>query len=232
MIDSILNLFFPVACIICGAQVFERRYSAACPACWDALSPIKAPLCPRCGMPGVAIEGLCGRCRTGENIFDFARSAVLFNDHAREIVHHLKYSDRVSLAKPIGRILRRLLDNEKFTGEIAVPVPLHRSRERERGFNQSELIANELGLTVDTRLIRRRKKTATQTGLSRSERAKNLSAAFELTGSVDGMKLILIDDVFTTGATLNEISKVLKRGKAEKVEVLTFARVPDAISPR
>jgi len=157
---------------------------------------------------------------------------VLFNDQAREIVHHLKYSDRVSLAKPIGRILQRLLDNENFAGDLAIPVPLHRSRERERGFNQSELIANELGLTVDARLIRRRKKTATQTGLSRWERTKNLSAAFELLGRVDGMRVILIDDVFTTGATMNEISKVLKRGKAERVEVLTFARVPDAISPR
>ena len=100
MIDSILNFIFPVACIICGAQVLERRFSAVCPACWDTLSPITPPLCIRCGMPAVAIEGECGRCWKGENMFDLARSAVFFNDSAREIIHHLKYSDRVLLAKP------------------------------------------------------------------------------------------------------------------------------------
>src|SRR3954465_11544278 len=149
MIDSILNLIFPVACVVCGSQVFERRYSAVCPGCWDSLGSITAPLCPKCGIPGVAMEGPCGRCRKGETIFDFARSAVTFNEPAREIVHHLKYSDRVSLAKPIGRMLRFILEMEPFIGDVVLPVPLHRSRERQRGFNQSELIANELGLPVD-----------------------------------------------------------------------------------
>ena len=103
--------------------------------------------------------------------------------------------------------------------------------ERERGFNQAELMANELGLPVASRMVRRRKSTSTQTGLTRSERKKNLSSAFELCESVEGRKVIVVDDVLTTGATMNEISKVLKRGRAERVEVLTFARVPDAINP-
>ena len=180
-------------------------------------------------MPGVAIAGECGRCRSGEHIFDFARSAVFFNDSAREIIHHLKYADRVSLARPIGRMLREIVQREGFEGTCLIPVPLHRSRERERGFNQAELIARELDLPVDIRAIRRRKKTPTQTGLSRSERARNLAAAFELRGDVEDLKVILVDDVFTTGATMNELAKVLKRGGASRVEVLTFARVPDAI---
>ncbi len=231
MIDSLLNFIFPVACVVCGAQVFERRYSAVCPLCWNRLSQVAPPICPRCGMPAVAIEGPCGRCRTGENVFDFARSAVLFNDCAREIVHHLKYSDRVSLAKPIGRMLRELMNRELFTARVVIPVPLHRSRERERGFNQAELIAKELALPVDARLLRRRKKTPTQTGLSRSERARNLTAAFELRGIVAGKNVLIVDDVLTTGSTMNEIARVLKRGKAQRVEVLTFARVPDEANP-
>jgi ComF family protein len=228
MIDSILNFILPMACVICNAQVLERRFSAVCPECWDTLSPVGAPLCLRCGMPAVAIEGPCGRCRTGENIFDFARSAVIFNQPARKIVHHLKYSDRVSLARPIGRILQDLMKRECFVGEVVIPVPLHRSRERERGFNQAELIARNLALPVDPKILRRRKHTPSQTGLSRAERAKNLAAAFELRGSVAGTRVLVVDDVLTTGSTMNEIAKVLKRGKAARVEVLTFARVPDA----
>jgi ComF family protein len=230
MIDWILNILFPVACVICKSQVFERRYSAVCPHCWDALTPITPPICPKCGMPAPAIEGWCRRCRKGDNVFDYARSAVFFNDPAREIVHHLKYSDRVSLAKPIGRILRVLYEKSDFAGNLVLPVPLHRTRERSRGYNQAESIAVELGLPVDARLLRRSKKTAPQSGLSRSERSKNLASAFELRGDVKGLKVILVDDVFTTGATMNEISKVLKRGKVERVEVLTFARVPDDLS--
>jgi len=181
-------------------------------------------------MPAAAIEGPCLRCRTGENIFDFARSAVFFNDAAREIIHHLKYADRVSLAGPIGTILREVLIRERFTGDLVVPVPLHWKRRRSRGFNQAELIARELGVQVGNNIIRRKKNTETQTGLSRSERMKNLSAAFELLGTVANRKIILVDDVLTTGATMNEIAKVLKRGGAKKVEALTFSRVPDSIN--
>jgi len=161
-----------------------------------------------------------------------ARSAVYFSESAREIVHHLKYSDRISLAQPIGRLLRDVMEREHFNGELIVPVPLHRTRLRERGFNQAELIATELGLPLETRPLQRGKKTATQTGLSRSERMKNLSGAFRLRGAARGLSMILVDDVFTTGATMNEIARILKRGGAARVEVLTFARVPDGISPR
>jgi ComF family protein len=118
-----------------------------------------------------------------------------------------------------------------FEGDIVLPVPLHRARERERGYNQAELIASELGIRVASRLIRRRKKTITQTGLSRSERSKNLAAAFELRGDAAARRIILVDDVFTTGATMNELSRLLKRGGAKRVEVLTFARVADGLSP-
>jgi ComF family protein len=230
MIDSILNFIFPTACVICNAQVLERRFSAVCAECWDTLSPIRAPLCSKCGMPAIAIEGPCGRCRTGENLFDYARSAVLFNPTARKIVHHLKYADRVSLAKPIGRILQDLMERENFVGELIIPVPLHRSRRRERGFNQAELIARNLALPVDPKILRRQKHTPSQTGLSRAERARNLAGAFELRGSAAGARLLVVDDVMTTGATMNEIAKLLKRAKAARVEVLTFARVPDGAS--
>ena len=156
--------------------------------------------------------------------FDFARSALLFSATLREIIHHLKYSDRVSLANPLGGILKECLEREDFKGGLIVPVPLHRSRERTRGFNQAELIAAQLGLPVNTGLIRRRKNTPSQTGLTRNERRRNLAGAFEVRGPVNG-DIILVDDVYTTGSTMNEIARTLKRAGAERVEVLTVARV-------
>jgi ComF family protein len=194
------------------------------------LASITPPFCPRCGIPATAIEGPCGRCRTGETIFDYARSAVFFNDTARELVHHLKYAGRVSLARPIGRILGQTIKEHDFSAAVVIPVPLHRKRERERGFNQAQLIAKALPLPVDTSILRRRKNTVTQTGLSRSERSRNLAGAFEVFGNLKGQTVLVIDDVLTTGATMNEIAKTLKRAGANRVEVVTFARVPDAIS--
>jgi ComF family protein len=188
------------------------------------LKQLNPPFCAKCGEPAPAIEGLCGRCIKGEHFFDFARSALLFTRTLREIIHHLKYSDRVSLAKPIGDILKDCLEREPFTGELIIPVPLHRSRERQRGFNQAELIATRLGLPMNTRLLRRRKDTPSQTGLTRSERQRNLAAAFEARGEVKGT-VIVVDDVYTTGSTMNEIARTLKRAGAERVEALTVARV-------
>jgi ComF family protein len=181
-------------------------------------------MCPCCGEPSVAIEGLCGRCRLGEYSFDLARSALLFNDPLREIIHHLKYSDRVSLAKVLGGILKDCLDSGPFEGTELLPVPLHGSRLRQRGFNQAELLAKGLGRPVNSNLLRRKKNTPTQTGLSRNQRRRNLSGAFEVRGT-PANTVILVDDVYTTGSTANEISRTLKRAGTKRVEVLTIARV-------
>lgn len=228
LIDSLLNLLFPVTCVVCHSKVLERRWGAACPECWSGLAPLEPPFCPQCGEPAAAIEGLCGLCRKGEHIFDLARSPLLFTDVAREIIHRLKYSDRISLASPLGDILREHLEQQPFTGQWIVPVPLHPRRERERGYNQAELIAARLGRPVATHLLRRRKNTPTQTGLSRNERKRNLAGAFEVIGEV-GQSIIIVDDVYTTGSTVNEIASVLKRAGTERVEVLTVARVANEI---
>ncbi len=224
MIDAILNLVYPQSCVLCGARVLERRWSAACPECWSKLEAIPRPFCLQCGVPAPAIETLCGACRRGDPAFDLARSLFVFNDAMRGIIHHLKYSARVSLAKPLRRALQDCLASEGFRANIVVPVPLHRSRARERGFNQAELIARQLGLQVDLQLLRRRKNTPSQTGLSRSQRTLNLSAAFEVRGAPPDTVLV-VDDVYTTGSTLQEVAKTLKRAGASRVEVLTVARV-------
>ena len=196
--------------------------------CWSQLALVEPPFCPQCGDPAPAIEGLCGICRKGDHAFDLARSAFLFTGPLREIIHHLKYSDRVSLAKPLGKLLKHCLDREPFTGGLLIPVPLHRSRQRVRGFNQAELLAKHLGRPVTTRLLRRRKNTPSQTGLTRNQRKQNLAAAFEVRSRIRGT-VIVVDDVFTTGSTMNEIARTLKRAGAERVEVLTVARVANYV---
>jgi ComF family protein len=127
--------------------------------------------------------------------------------------------------RPLGRILKDCLQRESYQSETVVPVPLHRARLRERGFNQAELLARELGLRVDCQLLRRRKNTPSQTGLTRPQRAFNLAGAFEVRGTPPRSVLVL-DDVYTTGSTLHEISRTLKRAGASRVEALTVARVP------
>jgi ComF family protein len=212
--------------VLCRLPVLERRWGAACPDCWARLELVEPPFCPQCGLTADAIEGLCGPCRLGERDFDFARSAVVFNDAARELIHHLKYSERISLARPIGNLLRECLRREPFSAAAAiVPAPLYRSRERERGFNQAELLASQLGRPVDMRCLRRKKNTPSQTGLTRAQRAANLRGAFEARGPAPE-SVIVLDDVYTTGATVNEIARTLKRAGTRRVEVLTVARVP------
>ena len=229
LLDFILNLLFPVTCVVCRTPVHERQWRAACPECWSSLVRLEPPFCTKCGEPAPAIEGLCGSCRSNEHLFDFARSALLFTHSLREIIHHLKYADRVSLAEPLGKILKECFERERFTGKLVVPVPLYRARERERGFNQAELIAAGLHLPMNTRLVQRRKNTPSQTGLSRNQRKRNLAGAFEMREHITGT-VIVVDDVYTTGSTMNEIARTLKRSGAERVEVLTVARVPSYVA--
>jgi ComF family protein len=120
--------------------------------------------------------------------------------------------------------LKECLQKEEFRGDVVIPVPLHRSRERIRGFNQAELIASRLGRPLACDLLRRRKNTASQTGLSRNQRKLNLAGAFEVRRRISG-GIIVVDDVYTTGSTMNEIAKPLKRAGASRAEVLTVARV-------
>src|SRR5438067_5079069 len=120
LLDYILNLLFPSTCVNCHVQVHERRWGGACPECWASLIPVEPPFCRKCGEPAPAIEGLCGLCMTDQHLFDFARSALLFTRTLREIIHHLKYSDRVSLANRLGDILKECLDREPFTGELVI----------------------------------------------------------------------------------------------------------------
>lgn len=225
MLNAILNLLFPAGCVLCDKPVRDWQSGPLCPTCVAGFRTPEPPLCTRCGGASPMLGSGCMACLAGETRFDLARHALVFDEPLRMAVHHFKYNARVSLARPFGRCLHSCFREHPFSAQIAVPVPLHRGRERQRGYNQATLLAGQLGLEVRTDLIRRVRGTGTQTGLSRRQRDLNVRNAFECMRSVRGTVLV-VDDVMTTGATIGEVTKVLKRNGASRVEVLTLTRAP------
>lgn len=231
MIDTLLNLVFPVNCVLCGTRATEWRCGVLCVPCTERFVRAGPPFCRRCGLPQSTnttipgLNGLCGACLSGETRFDLARSALSYDAALRTAIHHFKYNDHVSLARPFSRAMAECLARSPFTAERVIPVPLHRKRERQRGYNQTMLLARRLGLDLEPGLLRRTRPTTTQTGLSRRQRMGNVRGAFESRKGLEGTFLV-VDDVMTTGATANEITRVLKANGASRVEILTLTRVP------
>jgi len=225
VLDALLNTVFPTRCVLCEEPVTTWESGAICGNCESRLVPPAPPCCSRCGLSAQGIRDLCGGCRTGETRYDFGRAALALDSNVRRLIHEFKYNDRVSLARPLGRALERSFVAEGFSATVAIPMPLHGRRERDRGYNQAELLASRLGVAVERRLLRRVRNTESQTGLSRYQRRMNVRGAFECRRRIRGA-ILLVDDVLTTGATIGEAAKALRRSGAGRVEVLTLTRVP------
>ena len=199
--------------------------------------PLQSPFCSQCGyaFPSKIIQSskpLCGNCRRNLFLFDFARSFATFHDPLKEIIHQFKYRSHRSLARPLAHLLHSAyrLHFEQLASDAMIAVPMHPSRERERGFNQTAELCKHFSrsthIPIEQVLLRKRP-TKVQAGLSRRERRLNLRGAFKVSRKerIEGRSLLLIDDVFTTGATVNECAKILKESGARRVHVLTVARV-------
>ncbi len=222
--EKALDFLFPRRCIGCGAEG-----DFICPACLKLAVPIEMPFCPICGKPQKR-AGMCSGCAGWKPAVSGIRSAFCFEGVAREAVHQLKYNHIKALAPVMAKLMASYLKKYPVPGEVLVPVPLHQARLRERGYNQSELIAGELsrltGLEVSEGCLIRRRNTPSQARTANvTERRKNIAGAFESRGnSLAGKKVILIDDVATSGATLDECARVLKDSGAASVWGFTFAR--------
>src|SRR6202046_4862736 len=213
---------------------------ALCPACWSKLSFITRPYCERLGIPFVYDPGpgiLSMEAIAHPPAYQRARAAVRFDEISRALVHALKYGDRLDLAPMMGRWLA--LAGRELLGEAdaLVPVPLHWRRNWARRFNQSGMLAaavsSETGVPVAAAALKRVKATLQQVGLSRSERAANIQGAFRVPAegkaAIAGRKLVLVDDVLTSGATAEGCARALLRAGAANVDVLVFARVADPV---
>lgn len=229
-----IDQLYPPICLAC--ETATETPDTLCAACFAKLRPITAPLCPRLGLPfAVAIgpDALSAEALADPPPFARARSAVIYNDIARTLVSRLKYGDRPELARLLARLMVQAGHEFWAARPLLVPVPLHRSRMIARRYNQSAELAQAIGrltgLTVDTRLLRRHRRTRQQVGLSHDGRARNVAGAFsahpETLARLAGRPVVLIDDVYTTGATLKAATRALKRGGADHIDVLSFARV-------
>jgi len=183
-------------------------------------------------------DGLCMVCRLGAQTYDACYSFGAFENELRDLVHLLKYGRVQTVARPLGKLLSQVLPrDQKF--DALVPMPLHWRKRWERGFNQSELLAKEVarrtGIPV-RKVVRRSKNTSAQAGLTSAKRRANMSMAFRAKRPLTGLRLVLIDDVLTTGSTAASCARALKRAGASYVAVLTVARVdrrmPAAIHAR
>jgi ComF family protein len=235
---AVLDFALPPVCASCREPLGEG--SGVCAQCWSKLALIEKPYCARLGIPFVYDPGpglLSMEAIATPPAFDRARAAVRYDDVARDIVHALKYSDRLDLAPMMGRWMARA-GAELFEGADAlIPVPLHWRRQWARRLNQSAALAAEIarisGVPVSHGVLKRTRATRQQVGLSKSERAANLQGAFRVAAdqkaAVSGRRVILIDDVLTSGATAEACTKALLRAGASHVDVLVFARVVTAI---
>jgi ComF family protein len=233
VLRHVVDFALPPRCPGCGEIVPEpHRF---CLACWRSLAFLGEPCCALCGLPfehGGGGEALCGRCLAEPPRFDRLRAAVGYGETARKVALKLKYGGRPGLAGTLARFMARQLERGGAEA-VLVPVPLHRWRIWKRGYNQSALIASALSRlsAVPTELdaLRRVRATPVLRGLNRRERALAVRGAFRVTAAgkaaLAGRRAILVDDVFTSGATANACARALKRAGAAGVEVLCWARV-------
>ena len=220
----------PAACLLCEAPVAERESDAlVCALCRSRWHAVPGPLCHRCGQPSFA-ELACRICSGWSPGLRRVRSAVWLEESARRAVHRLKYDGWWRVAQAMAEAMR---DLEPLTGRVSlIPVPLGARRARERGYNQSERIAAALGPLIGAPMrcdvLRRTRDTRTQTALTPEARQANLAGAFAC-GGAEGLTVVLVDEVFTTGATLVAAASALAGGGAESVEGITFARAMEPV---
>jgi ComF family protein len=232
--QGLVALVYPPTCIACGAATGEPH--TLCGRCWSGMRFIERPFCERLGTPfavDLGIPLVSPAAMADPPVFERARAVARYDDTARLIVHRLKYSDRLDLARALGRMMARAGAELAAECDVIVPVPLHRSRLWWRRFNQAMELARVVGTTHqkpwDAALLARVKRTRPQVGLSRNQRGDNLQGAFKVPAEgrarLKGKRVLLVDDVLTTGATANAASRALLRGGASAVDVLAFARV-------
>ncbi len=238
-LDALASLIFPAPCRICGAVLATASRIPICQPCLESLRPFSGPACQKCGRPFVSPRAaevarpLCQLCRRGVYTFDLARSYGRYENAMVSAITLLKYHAVRPLGGWFAARLAELIAREpkSFVADLVVPVPLHPARLRERGYNQAELIARplarELRLPMNSALLVRTKPRPDKLKLTRKERWRTVRGAYILRpgSQVDKRRVLLVDDVFTTGATLDACARALRQAGASSVIGITVARV-------
>ncbi len=240
LLHRVLHTLLPMNCMSCGEGLFDHPVPYICQSCWETISIVPGPKCPCCNLPFSSPSTLthspghlCGQCRLRPPAYTQACTPYAYHGVLKDAISQFKYHGKVRLAKPLAQIMASAWDlPQDIDGIIA--VPLHPTRLREREYNQSLLLAerlsHHLGVPVLWNVLIRTQHTVPQTTLKRSARLKNLRKSFAVIApnEISGKKVLLVDDVFTTGTTINECAKTLRRAGTEIVYVQTLARM---ISP-
>jgi ComF family protein len=232
-----LDMVYPPQCVACGE--IDAEPAALCAACWRAMPFITRPFCERTGVPfAVDIGGplLSPQAIADPPVYRAARAVARHDGAAKAMAHRLKYGDRQELALAMARLMTGAAGDLVARADVLVPIPLHWTRLFRRRFNQAAALAARMseisGKPMQPELLRRRKRTRQQVGLTRAERQQNVQGAFLVTeearARVKGLSVLLVDDVLTTGSTANAAARVLLRAGAANVDVVSFSRVVTA----
>lgn len=241
LLGRLIDIIYPLRCPICQEFFWdncvkeEKSGPSFCRTCFLSFNKIHSPLCPICGRPFVSQVGEdhpCEDCLRGRPFYEATAAPYLYEGSLMTAIHQFKYSHKSYLADSLGPLLADFAGTwiNNSDGFLTIPVPLHLKRLQERGFNQSLLLARHVACRLHTKLdflsLRRIKYTSPQTGLGKDERRKNVKGAFRLQDPdiVKGKTVLLVDDVATTGNTLNECARVLKKAGCKKVFCLILAR--------
>lgn len=239
LVSGLLDLVYPPRCLVCNRWLSQ---GALCGACVADIVVLEPPFCHRCGVPIGEGHRLCEPCEAGE-VPPFAWSQTLgrYGGRLRDAIHRFKYDGKTALALPLGKLLADSLDappspllrssqGESLTFDVVVPVPLHPARYRQRGFNQSELlakiVAQQRGWLLDTQGLQRVRRTRPQANLVRTDRVHNVLDAFtcQPLQRYAGKSVLIIDDVLTTGSTMREVARTIQEAGAERVCIVALAR--------
>lgn len=235
-----VDLLLPPRCLGCGA--ITPGEGALCGSCWGGLSFIERPWCACCGLPfefDVADGALCGGCAARQPAFDAARAVLRYDDASRPLILSFKHGDRMQAGRHFGGWMARAGAEQARQADLVAPVPLHWRRLVARRYNQSAELARGVaaaaGVDLCLDLLRRTRATPSQGGLNRRARRLNVRGAFAVSPrrreAVEGARILLVDDVLTTGATLEACARTLKRAGAARVEALALARVVRGAQP-